>query len=78
MLELITIYVDCLKINPDYFYPDAKITKEIVKTTQDLFRYDEALLILNKFTKNYPNSDQIPYAFFIAAQILVDYKQQDE
>ena len=75
--KLITIYSDCLKMNPDYFYPDAKITVALAITAQELFRNHEALLLLNKFSQHYPNSPQIPYAYFTAAQILIDHKQQE-
>lgn len=75
--KLINIYTDCLKLNPDYFYPDAKVTVDLAKTAQELFRHADALSLLNKFAQNYPNSDQMPYAYFIAAQLLVDHKQQE-
>jgi tetratricopeptide (TPR) repeat protein len=75
--KIITIYTDCLKINPDYFYPDANVTADLAKTAQELFRNNDALSLLNKFAQNYPNSDQIPYAYFMVAQLLVDHKQQE-
>jgi tetratricopeptide (TPR) repeat protein len=74
---LIGLCADCIKIAPDYFYPDAKVTVDLAKTAFELFRYNDATILLNKFAQNYPNSDQIPYAYFIAAQVLVDYKQQE-
>lgn len=76
--KLITIYVDCLQLNTDYFYPNAKITLDLAKTAQELFRNNDALSLLTNFAKNYPDSEQIPYAYFIVAQLLVDHKQQEE
>ena len=76
--KLITIYADCLTINPDYFYPDANITADLAKTAHELFRNNDALSLLNKFSQNYPKSEQIPYAYFLAAQLLVEHKQQEE
>jgi hypothetical protein len=75
---LINIYTDCLKMNPDYFYPNPKITVNLAKTAQELFRNQDALSLLTNFSQHYPNSEQIPYAYFMVAQILIDYKQQDE
>ncbi len=75
--KLVDVYADCLKINPDYFYPDARVTVDLAKTAQELFKYNDALLLLNKFGQNYPNSEQMPYAYFIAAQLLVDHKQDE-
>jgi tetratricopeptide (TPR) repeat protein len=74
---IIGIYADCLKVVPDYFYPNAAVAVDLAKTAQELFKYNDALAILNNFAKNYPNSDQFPYAYFIVAQLFVDHKQQE-
>lgn len=74
---LIAIYTDCIKMNPDYFYPNPKITVDLAKTAQELFKNQEALLILNKFSQHYPNSEQTPYAYFLVAQLMFDYKQNE-
>jgi outer membrane protein assembly factor BamD (BamD/ComL family) len=65
-------------MNPDYFYPDAKSTVDLAKTAQELFKNQDALLLLNKFSQHYPNNEQIPYAYFIVAQLMFDYKQEEE
>lgn len=76
--KLIGVYTDCVNLNSDYFYPDAKITLDLAKTAQDLFRHADALSLLNKFANNYPNSAQIPEAYFIAAQLFVDHHKHQE
>jgi tetratricopeptide (TPR) repeat protein len=76
--KIITIYTDCLKMNPDYFYANAAVLLDLAKTAQELFRNSDALSLLNKFSQNYPNSQEIPYAYFIAAQLLVEHKQQED
>jgi hypothetical protein len=74
---LIGIYADCLKMNPGYFYPKPAVTVDLAKTAQELFKNQAALSLLNNFSQHYPNSEQIPYAYFIVAQLLVDYKQDE-
>ena len=75
--KLISLYMDCLKLNPGYFYPDAQTTLDLAKSAQEFFRNNDALALLNRFAKNYPDNELIPYAYFLAAQLLVDHKQQE-
>ena len=75
---LITVYAECIKANPDFFYPDAAKTVDLAKTAQELHRYQDALTILANFSKHYPGHEQIPYAYIIVAQLLSEQRQQDE
>ncbi len=71
------VYADCLKLVPDYVYPNANDALAMAEMANRWGKHEDSLRMLNKFAKRYPNSSAIPRAYFLAAKIMSEKKHQD-
>jgi len=77
LVKAMNVYANCVEAKPEYFYPDAKSAYDMAEMASRWGKSDAALRMLNKFTQRYPNNVLIhPKAYFLAAQIFAEKKQQ--
>ena len=77
LAKAMNVYVNCVKANPNYFYPNAEAAYNMAEVAVRWNKTDAALLMLNKFIQRYPDNLLLyPQAYFLAAKTLAEKKQQ--
>ncbi len=73
-----TAYQACLRVNPDFFYPDAKIVFKLANYAQHKGRHHLTRDLLANFQERFPDSRLIPEACFLLATTLVEHLGGDK
>lgn len=71
-------YQACLRVNPDFFYPDAKIVFKLANYAQHKGRHHLTRDLLTNFQERFPGNRLIPEACFLLATTLVEHLGGDK
>ena len=70
--EAVSVYLDCLKVKPDFELESDKYYFPIAERMRAKKHYKEAIQLINGFHKKYKDNESTPFLYLLAAKILIE------